>query len=1014
MKAYVARICFCLLTCALVHPVAGARTVEFETTEVTAADVALSPDGQTLIFTMLGHLFRLPVEGGTAEQLTFGPYYDTDPVFSPDGDRVAFVSDRDGSDGNVFVLEVATGQIKQVTHESWAARPKWAPDGQAIVYLRLLPELPGVVPTPRFSAPETVPGQVRRVALSGGKPETLSGQPRVLGSVFHLADGRLGWTVIDLEVDLDRYWWRGKVRATTRIELMNSEGTVATLRTIEGYAAPVIPGPRGHGLYVRRFRPLIPWHRRPPDKLLFVPIPEGGERMVTSLSRPRGWTPQFSVAADNKSLYLGSAGRLWKIALPSGAREPIPFNARVRLEIQGSVSPPKLAPAAGSSAPPRSILHPRLSPDGRTLIFGAAGYLWQQPLDGGPAQRLFEGTAFERDPAFSPDGRQIGFVRSEHGIDEIRVFDFESRQMRTLASGMSYWGLNWSPDGQRVVFVERDDPARRVVALNVNDGKEEVLRKIAWWSFSRPHFSPDGQSIYFSDGTPGNSQTGTLYRLPLKKKGEPKPVTHLKRRVARALVSPDGKWVAFRAKAEILVAPLDIGPVREEHVRRLSPVPPDTPGGDTFAFTPDSSAVIYSVGNRVWRHRLEGGKREEIPVRLALGRSTVPPLLLRGVRVLDFNAGGFGPQTSVLIEQGHIRWIGTEHERRLPRGTIVLEGDGRFAVPGLFDLHVHRSGVRPEAFLAYGITSVRDMGTSLGTITALADRSDATDDPLPRYFFSGDVFNARWIRGQDDARVYAGLWKEWGGEFIKVYTMEDFPPFPWPSQRAVAEQARSLGFPVVGHGTNVEEITKSVTLGYAVLEHVPSPRPYDDVLKMLAAAGTRWDPTLENYGGNTLLLRNEPERLREAKLRAFTSRAVLLWARSGGFWWSLEDRELRRQWEDQLAAVLRAHRLGVKLLAGTDAPPWGPSLHWELEHFVQAGLAPLEVLRIATQQAAEAVGAEDDLGTLEPGKLADLVLLDKNPLEDIKNTQTIWRVIKGGWVFDPEKLRPPQSADAEQ
>ncbi len=92
-------------------PVAALRTIEFETTEVTAADVALSPDGQWLIFTILGHLFRLPVEGGTAEQLTFGPYYDSEPVFSPDGTRVAFVSDRDGSEGNVFALELATGQV---------------------------------------------------------------------------------------------------------------------------------------------------------------------------------------------------------------------------------------------------------------------------------------------------------------------------------------------------------------------------------------------------------------------------------------------------------------------------------------------------------------------------------------------------------------------------------------------------------------------------------------------------------------------------------------------------------------------------------------------------------------------------------------------------------------------------------------------------------------------------------------------------------------------------------------
>jgi imidazolonepropionase-like amidohydrolase len=121
-------------------------------------------------------------------------------------------------------------------------------------------------------------------------------------------------------------------------------------------------------------------------------------------------------------------------------------------------------------------------------------------------------------------------------------------------------------------------------------------------------------------------------------------------------------------------------------------------------------------------------------------------------------------------------------------------------------------------------------------------------------------------------------------------------------------------------------------------------------------------------------------------------------------------RSRRESWAATLATMRRAHRRGVKLHAGTDFGCfYGASLHWELEFLVEAGLSPLDVLRIATQEAAEAVGAEDHLGTLEPGKLADIVLLDADPLEDIKNTQTIWRVIKGGFVYDPEKLEPPDS-----
>jgi imidazolonepropionase-like amidohydrolase len=235
--------------------------------------------------------------------------------------------------------------------------------------------------------------------------------------------------------------------------------------------------------------------------------------------------------------------------------------------------------------------------------------------------------------------------------------------------------------------------------------------------------------------------------------------------------------------------------------------------------------------------------------------------------------------------------------------------------------------------------------------------------------------------------------------------------------RAVAKEARRLGLPVVGHGDHVEGITKGVTLGYAFLEHTNWPnRLYDDVLQMLAVAGTRWVPTLAIKGGNPLLLRDEPERLADAKLRAFAPEQEIHEAQT---WFKAVDKNvLRGSRFEQLAAIRAAHRRGVKLQVGTDSGVpgifHGASLHWEMEHFVQAGLPPLEVLRIATQEAAVAVGAEDDLGTLEPGKLADLVLLDANPLEDIKNTQTIWRVIKGGWVFDPEKLRPPVSTSPDE
>ena len=316
----------------------GWRTIEFETSEVTTPDVAVSPDGEWLIFTMLGHLFRMPVEGGDAEQLTFGPYYDADPVFSPDGVRVAFVSDRDGSEGNVFVVDVSTGAITQVTQEPWAARPSWTPDGRGIVYLRMVREVLGLTPLPMHSLPDLVSAQVRRIALSGGAPETLTDEPRVIGSVFHLVDGRVGWAVIELDID------EQTIRASTRIEIMNADGAVTHLATLGGYAAPVVPSPRGDGFYYRRFEPVLRggWHTRlKDDDLGFLSLPDGTEQRLTTLSTHRGWTPRFAVTGDGTNLYLGSRGRIWKMALPSGIREPVALSATVRHDLKDPVTPQK-------------------------------------------------------------------------------------------------------------------------------------------------------------------------------------------------------------------------------------------------------------------------------------------------------------------------------------------------------------------------------------------------------------------------------------------------------------------------------------------------------------------------------------------------------------------------------------------------------------------------------------------------------------------------------------------------
>ena len=994
-------LCVACLPLLVVGPVAaqdsGWRTIELDTVEVTCPDITVSPDGEWLIFTMLGHLFRVPAAGGVAEQLTFGPYYDKEPAFSPDGSKVAFVSDRDGSDGNVFVLDPASGRIAQVTRDvrSGWTRLTWTPNGQAIVYLRF-----AGIP---MASDDLIPALVRRVSLAGGEPATISARARLFRAVFYLPDGRLAWTVVE-----------GGTTLRTRVEVVRPDGTVSLLRTLRGYADRVVPSPTGGGLYGRHRRPSVSG-RDEVKTLSFFPLTSGAAREIVSLSYRMYWEPQFALATDHTSLYLGERGRLWRIRLPSGTREPIPFRARVRMEIHEPALPPRWAPATpGASMQPRSVLWPRLSPDGGTLVFGAAHRLWRQPLDAGEAERLLidDGLAGEAErllpddglewsPAFSPDGRRLAFVHRQVGQDHVKVLDVESRQTRTVASARGLSDPNWSPDGRRLVFVERGDTGRsRIVVVNVTDGDKVVLAA-ATRSGARPHFSADGDSVYFSSG-PGD--TGTVFRIPVRRRAQPQPVIQVPRGVMDGLVSPDGEWLAFQRNQEIWVAPLGTEAAEEDSLRRLS-----AEGGRTFALTPDGSAALYAAGARIWRHPLAGGEPEEIPHRLTLRRATPRSVLVRRVRVLDFATGGFGAATSLFLEHGSIRWIGSERDHVVPPETEIIDAGDRFAIPGLFEMHAHGSpnGLPyGPAFLAYGVTAVRNVGGYLAFERALADRGEA-DGSVPRYFFAGETFRGQGDRlsldTEDEARDFARRWKHRGASLIKVYQ-----DLPWPLQRSAAEEARRLGLPVAGHADYLERAVKSVVQGYASLEHTMPPGPYDDVLQMLARAGTRWVPTLAIRGGNNVRLHEEPERLADGKFLAFTPTWRVRQASRNST--DIRD-ELPAEWAQQLARIRAAHRRGVTPLLGTDIC-CGPSLHWELESFVEAGIPPLHVLRLATWDAAAAVGADDHLGTLEAGKLADLVLLDANPLDDIKNTQTIWRVIRGGRVLDPETLR--RSAQADQ
>ena len=979
------------------------RTLKISTTEVTDPDISAAPDGRRLVFTALGHLFELPTTGGAARQLTFGPYYDSAPAVSPDGRRVAFISDRDlSSQGNVFVLDLASAQIRQLTHMPWADRPVWSPDGKSLLFLSY--QVTGFAGNFKIIGPMTMKTQVRRISVADGKLETLT-EPGFVHEVAFLGDGRPVWSLVTTGTK--------DAPSTSQLEVLSQNGATTTALTVEG-VVDHIAADSGNpsGMYLRLYKSAVPTALLvpQPERFAYVTLPRAGEPIIKGLlSRPadvsqavespeqgvRVYTAQLSnahprpaFAATKEALYYGDRGKLWRLDAVSGKRDELPFSADIAFEFHPGSPPPVYSEKR--AAAPTSLLTPRVTPDGKAVVFTAAGYLWRQPVSGGEAKRLLDTNGFEWGPAaLAPDGNKLAYQLSEGNTQQLRIVDLRSGQTSTVLTEerSGRYEPAWSPDGTKLLYTQFEPPATPVgpkvpcvYLADLTSGKQQKLVSGSPRWQPAAHFSGDGRWVYFT-------ANGQVFRYPTGTPGAAEQLTSFTAFAANAQISPNGRWLAFRRNEEIWVASLGAQPTKVGAPIRFSPL-----GGHDFSFTPDNSSLVFSIGADLWLQPLQGGARRQVPIQLKYAPAALPRILLRNVHVLNFTAGGFSESTSLLIEDGKIKWIGSEAGHTLPAGLTVVEGEGRFAIPGLFDMHAHtatpihsqsaRDVSQMDLWIAYGVTSVADMGSDIGTLKAWADRRDAYGAPVPRVFSYGSMIEAPpFIWGgsvfgdsEEQMRDIVDLEKKEGVVGVKSYFT-----LSWPLHRAVASEAFRQGLPVSAHGLFREEVVRGALIGHAMKAHMlPVNVYYNDLLQLMAATGTYWTPTLAvNFG---VFPEGTPLRV------------------------------------SMLGELKRAYQAKVPLLAGTDAAnpndDYGQALHSELQNFVRAGIPPLEVLRIATQRSASAVGAGDMLGSLEPGKLADVVILEANPLDDISNTMSTWRVIAGGRLFaESQPLAPADDED---
>lgn len=425
-------------------------------------------------------------------------------------------------------------------------------------------------------------------------------------------------------------------------------------------------------------------------------------------------------------------------------------------------------------------------------------------------------------------------------------------------------------------------------------------------------------------------------------------------------------------------------------------------------------------------------------------------LALTHVTIVDVESGELRPDQTVLIRGNRIAWTGPAREARIPSGARTVDATGRYAIPGLWDMHVHTSREGRAAhfwpqFLAYGVTGVREMGSYLDSLQYWRARARQPGSGAPRIVYSSPMLDGSptsWRHGYavaDSAAAVVAVdsMAALGFDFLKVYER-----LPRDAYFAIARRARERGIPFAGHIPRAVRAAEASDAGQRSFEHLgedfyiacvpegyarleaflaartsgtgvdealgrllgalqngPTPEACAPLFARMVANGTWLTPTLVLHQGRYYAdgLDADP------RLRRVPPALARRWAgerRSG------PDAEVGRRIGDQAArTVAMARDAGVGILAGTDASDEtfvfpGSGLHDELALLVDAGLTPLQALQAGTLNPARYLNAADSMGTVAAGRVADLLLLDANPLQDIRNTMRIFAVVRDGRLID--------------
>lgn len=998
--------------------------IDINVTEGTWMNINVSPDGEHIVFDLLGDIYQIPIAGGEAKPLAQGIAWQMQPVYSPDGKYIAFTSDEDGGD-NIWIMNADGTNPHAITTETFRLlnSPAWSPDSHYLVARK------------HFTGTRSLgAGEVWMFHVAGGEGVKLTERPneqKDLGEPAYSPDGRYIYFSQDATPGKTFHYSKDSVKGIYKIKRYDTQtGDIEVLIEGTGGAIRPTPSPDGKTLaYIKRdgFQ----------STLYSLDLTSGEEtKLYDKLDRDmqetwaiHGVYPTMSWTKDNKHIVFWAKGKINKLDVDSKQVTDIPFSVNTQRDIQPSVRFTQNLDKDEFDV--KMLRMAQVSPDGEKVVFEALGKIWIRDIKDGKHKRLtrLDDDINELFPQWSRDGKDIVFTTwNDQQQGTVSVVSARGGKAKVLTNEPGkYVEPTFSPNGEYIVYRKArggymtprtwsQEPGLYKVDIK---GKQSTKLTA---SGHQPQFGADSDRVYFMD----SGETPEFASIGMN--GFEKRTHYTSDHATEFRLSPNGEHLAFAERFRVYATPfakhgetIAIGPKATNlPITQLS-----ARAGESISWNGKNNQLYWTLGPDLYQADVDTqytkAETKVTPKITAIGfkdKADVPrgTVVFTGGKVITMENDQVIDNGVVIVKDNKIVSVG-DANTVIPKNAQIIDISGKTIMPGLFDAHAHGGQADDEIIpqqnwalysgLSLGVTAIHDPSNDTTEIFAASEQQKAGKIVGPRIFSTGTILYGANLPGYtshvdslDDAKFHLERLKKVGAFSVKSYNQ------PRRDQRQqIIAAARELEMMVVPEGGSLLQHNLSMIAdGHTTVEHsLPAASIYNDIKQFWSQTEVHYTPTLVvAYGGisGEHYWYDKTDVWAHPRLSMYVPHDIL------------DARSMRRTTAPDehynhfnVARVANElNNIGVKPNIGAHGQREGLAAHWEMWMFAQGGMSNMEVLKTATINPATTFGMDHQLGSIKVGKLADLIVIDGDPLADIRTTDKVTYTMVNGKLFNSETM----------